>query len=201
MLRLQDSWAFGCVSIADQTITFIYILNLFFVHCVFVVIQVATTFYIWIGFWALCFYCWSSYNKFLYILGLLGIVFLFLIKLQQVFIHSWAFGHCVSILDEATTMFFTSLSFWAFYFYCWSSCSKLLNVWCVGCFCGHWFFLGNLCCKGWKVLYKIDFRFLHKLLDSNVKMLNALVFAQLACEVCHTKPTWIFKSYFEFENR
>ncbi len=47
-------------------------------------------------------------------------------------------------------------------------------------------FIGNLCCKGWKVLYKIDFQFLHKLLDSNVKMLNALVFAQLAREVCHT---------------
>ncbi len=59
-----------------------------------------------------------NYNKFLYILGFLGIVFLLFIKLQQVFIHPWAFGHGVFILDAVTTTFYTSLNFWAFYFSC-----------------------------------------------------------------------------------
>ncbi len=126
-------------------------------HCVFVVDKVATTFYI-LGFWAPCFYSWSSYNKFLYVLDLLGIVFLlliklqqvfihpwacivflFLIKLQQLFIHPWAFGHSIFVVDQDVASFYTSLGFWAFYFCHWSSCSEFLDVWCVWCFYGHWF--------------------------------------------------------------
>lgn len=135
-----------------------------------------------------------NYNKFLYILGFLGIVFLLFIKLQQVFIHPWAFGHGVSILDAATTTFYTSLNFWAFYFSCLIKLQQAFILGIVfllliklqqafGCVvCGVFLqaliFVGNLCCNGWKVLYKIDVQFLHKLLD--------LVFAQLAYEVCNT---------------
>jgi hypothetical protein len=47
-------------------------------------------------------------------------------------------------------------------------------------------FVGNLCCNRWKVLYKVDVDSCTSYLISNVKMLNALIYVQLACEVCCT---------------
>jgi hypothetical protein len=38
-------------------------------------------------------------TNFIYILGLLGISFMLLIKLQKLFIHPWASRHCVFVVD------------------------------------------------------------------------------------------------------
>jgi hypothetical protein len=83
----------------------------------FVVDQVATFSYIFDLLSTLFFIANQATSSFLHILGLLGTMFLFLIKLQQVFKHPWASKHYVFFVVQVTTNFYTSLGFWAPCFY------------------------------------------------------------------------------------